>query len=253
MLFFYANLIAVLILLTGCTSSQKNFNLARRHYDLGNSLYATGKYPLALKELLKAHKLSPNDPEIMNSLGITYQARGRSDLAIKTLLRLLSEHPRYTEGRVNLARVYIESKNFIAAEKELSTVKLDLTYGSLEKVFLNEGLLYFDQKMYEKALEPFSKAIQFSRGNCSAQHFYGRSLFEIKKYAEATQALDRAISFCQASGNDEPHYFSALAHYRSGEKRKAAVRFDEIIKLYPNGQYAERSKSLLEMVRKELE
>ncbi len=252
MLFIQANLIALLFIFLGCTSSQKNQELARRHYDVGNSLYSTGKYPLALKELLKAHKLSPSDPEIMNSLGITYQARGRGDLSVKMLQKLLSEHPKYTEGRINLVRVYIENKNFSAAEKELSLVKLDLTYGALDKVYLNEGLLFFDQKMYEKALEPFSKAIQFSRGNCSAQHFYGRSLFELKRYPEATQALDRAISFCQAAGNDEPHYFSALAHYRSGDKRKAAVRFDEIIKLYPNGQYAERSKSLLEVVRKEL-
>jgi type IV pilus assembly protein PilF len=236
----------------GCSSTQHQVELSKRHLDLGNSFYAAGKYPQALKELLRAQKLNPHNPLIMNSIAITYQARGRGDLAIKNFRELLDISPNYTDARNNLVRVYIENKYFKEAEKELVKVKADLTYGSLDKVFLNEGLLYFDQKKYELAVEPFTKAIQYGRSSCSAQHFYGRTLFELKKYVEASMALDRAISFCQSSGNDEPHYFSALSYYRSGDKRKAAVRFDEIVKLYPNGQYTERSKSLLELVKKEL-
>lgn len=236
----------------GCTTHGKNEELAQRHFDLGNSFYAAGKYPQALKELMKAKKLDPSNPLIINSLAVTYQARGRSDLAIKTFNELLQLHPNFTEGRNNLARVLIENKRFKEAQVEINKVKNDLTYGSLDKLYLNEGLLYFDQKLYDKALEPFAKSVQYGRSNCSSQHFYGRSLFELKRYSEAAQALDRAIAFCQTSGNDEPHYFSALAHYRSGDKRKAAVRFDEIVKLYPNGQYIEKSRALLEVVRKEL-
>ena len=236
----------------GCTSYSKNEDLAQRHLDLGNSFFAAGKYPQALKELLKAKKLSSSNPLILNSLAVTYQARGRSDLSIQTFNELLQIHPNFTEGRNNLTRVLIETKRFNEAQVEINKVKKDLTYGALDKVYLNEGLLYFDQQKYLQALEPFSKSIQYGRSNCSAQHFYGRSLFELKRYIDAAQALDRAIAFCQTSGNDEPHYFSALAYYRSGDKRKAAVRFDEIIKLYPKGQYSEKSRALLEVVRKEL-
>lgn len=236
----------------GCTSHGKNEELAQRHFDLGNSFYAAGKYPQALKELLLARKLHPANPLIINSLAVTYQARGRSDLAIQTFNELLQVYPNFTEGRNNLARVLIETKRFNEAQSEISKVKKDLTYGSLDKLYLNEGLLYFDQQQYEKALEPFTKSVQYGRSNCSSQHFYGRSLFELKRYVDAAQALDRAIAFCQTSGNDEPHYFSALAYYRAGDKRKAAVRFDEIIKLYPKGQYSEKSRALLEVVRKEL-
>jgi len=236
----------------GCTSHRKNEELAQRHFDLGNSFYAAGKYPQALKELLKAKKLHPSNPLITNSLAVTYQARGRSDLAIQTFNELLQVHPNFTEGRNNLARVLIETKRFKEAQVEINKVKKDLTYGSLDKLYLNEGLLYFDQQQYDKALEPFAKSVQYGRSNCSSQHFYGRSLFELKRYSDAAQALDRAIAFCQTSGNDEPHYFSALAYYRAGDKRKAAVRFDEIVKLYPKGQYTEKSRALLEVVRKEL-
>jgi type IV pilus assembly protein PilF len=239
-------------LFVSCSTGQKNKELASRHLDIGNSLYATGKYPHALRELLKAKRLDPKNPYILNSIGLTYQARERSDLAITHLKEALKILPTYTECRNNLVRVLIENKRFNEAEKELKIVKSDLTYGAIDIVYLNEGLFYFDQKKFELALEPFAKSIQFSRGSCSPHQFYGRTLFELKRYAEAATALDRAINFCQAAGNDEPHYFSALSYYRSGDKRKAAVRFDEIVKLYPNGLYIERSKSLLELVKKEL-
>lgn len=226
--------------------------MAKAHLSLGTSYYHQQLFPEALREILKAQKLEPRNPITLNALGLAYHARGRSDLGIKAIKEALDYNPDYTEARNNLVRVYIDSKKFKAAEAELIIVKKDLTYGALDKVFLNEGLLYYDQNKYSLALEPFSKAIDYSRNNCSAHHFYGRTLFELKKYPESAMALDRAVAFCQKSGNDEPHYFSALAHYRSGDKRKAAVRFEEILQLYPNGQYYQRSKSLLEMVRKEL-
>lgn len=243
----------VCIFTTACSSSEKKQLLAKSHLDLGNSFYNQQRYPEALREILKAQKLDPNNPIILNALGLTYHARGRSDLGIKALNEALDKDPNYTEARNNLVRVLIEAKNFKAAEKELAIVKKDLTYGALDKVYLNEGLLYYDQKKFDKSLEPFAKAIEYSRSSCSAHHFYGRSLFELKKYEEASSALDRAIAFCQRAGNDEPHYYSALSHYRAGDKRKAMVRFEEILQLYPNGQYFDRSKSLLEMVRKELQ
>jgi type IV pilus assembly protein PilF len=245
-------LILVCPFFVSCSTTQKNKELASRHLDVANSLYTTGKYPQALRELLNAKKLDPKNPSILNSIGLTYQARGRGDLAIKFLKESLDISPNYTEARNNLVRIYIENRRFNEAEKELKIVKADLTFGAIDIVYLNEGLLYFDQKKFDLALEPFAKSIQFSRGSCSPHQFYGRTLFELKRYGEAASALDRAINFCQNSGNDEPHYFSALSYYRSGDKRKAAIRFDEIVKLYPNGNYLERSKSLLELVKKEL-
>jgi len=239
--------------LVGCSSQPKKELLAKTHLELGTSLYNQGRYPEALREILKAQKLDPHNPVILNGLGLAYHARGRTDLGRKSLYEALDVDPNYTEARNNLVRILIEAKDFKTAEKELAIVKKDLVYGALDRVYINEGLLYFDQEKYGRALEPFAKAVEYGRDNCPAHNLYGRTLFEVKKYREAAMALDRAVAFCQKTGNDEPHYFSALAHYRSGDKRKAAVRFEEILQLYPNGQYLERSRSLLDMVRKELE
>ncbi len=218
----------------------------------GVAYYDAGRYPEAIRTISAAYKLNPSDPTIGNALGLAYHARGRSDLGIKYLLEALTLDPNFTEARNNLVRVYIEIKDFKSAQHQLNLVKKDLTYPALDRVHFNEGLLYFDQKQYQKALIPFQSAIKHSRNSCPAHHFYGKSLFEIGRYDEASFALDRAIHFCQKSGSDEPHFLSALSYYRSGDKRKAAVRFDEITKLYPNGQFADKAKSMLEIVKQEL-
>ncbi len=236
----------------GCQSLQEKEGRANLVLQSGTALYEAGRYPEALRELLRAYKINPRNPAISNALGLTYHARGRSDLGIKYLHEALAVDPSFTEARTNLVRIYIETKDYKSAQQQLAIVKSDLTYSSLDKVYVNEGLLYFDQKLYQKSLIPFEKAIEYSRESCPAHHLYGKALFQLKRYSVAATALDRAIVFCQRAGSDEPHYLSALSHYRAGDKRKAAVRFEEITKLYPNGEYFEKSKSLLEIVKKEL-
>jgi type IV pilus assembly protein PilF len=241
-----------LTLFLGCQSLQEKEERANLMMQSGISLYEAGRYPEALRDLLRAYKENPRSPQISNALGLAYHARGRSDLAIKSLEESLSLDPSFTEARNNLVRIYIETKDFTSARRELALVKKDLTYSGVDKVYINEGLFYFDQKQFERALVPFEKAIEYSRENCAAHHLYGKSLFELKRYSQAAIALDKAVVFCQNSGNDESHYLSALAHYRSGDKRKAAARFDELMKLYPNGAHHDKARSLLEIVKKEL-
>lgn len=236
----------------GCQSLQKKEEKAELIMQSGIALYEAKRYPEALRDLLRAYKMNPRSPAIANALGLTYHARGRSDLAVKYLLEALSLNSEYTEARNNLVRIYIETKDFSSAQKQIAIVKKDLTYSALDRVYINEGLLYFDQNKYATALKAFEKAIDYSRGNCSAHHLYGKSLFSLKRYPEAAASLDKAITFCQSVGSDESHYLSALAYYRAGDKRKAAVRFEEITKLYPNGEHFEKSKSLLEIVKREL-
>ena len=56
-------------------------------------------------------------------------------------------------------------------------------------------------------------------------------------------ALDRAVSFCQKNLYDEPHYYSALTYFQLGQTAKAESRFEELLKLYPRGQYRDDQRA----------
>lgn len=220
------------------------------HAANGSSLYQNENYSLALKEFLLAESNDPDNATVQNSLGLTYFMKERYQLAIKHFERAIKIDPKFTDARNNLARVYIEANRYQDAEKQLNIVTNDLTYPSQERAYINLGLNFFNQKKFDQAKNNFLKAINTQPDNCFAHTYYGRSLFEMKNYDASISALDKAIEFCQKLLIDEPHYYSALSFYRMGEKDKSITRFQEVIKLYPNGKYSDRSKGMLNIIKR---
>lgn len=208
---------------------------------------------MALTEFLEADKLDPRNPAILNNLGLCYFMRERYELSEKHISEAIDISPKYTEARNNLSRVLIERGKFAEAEKQLRVVLEDLTYTGQDRAYMNLGLVYFNQSQFEKARESFFQSVKLQRQSCSANTYLGRSYFELKNYIKAAETLDSAIGFCQKDQFDEPHYYSALTYYRLGEKGKSKARFEEIMKLYPQGQYRDKARGMLELLKKDLE
>lgn len=216
---------------------------------LGTSQIEGGDYPAALKSLLEAERYDNTDHIIQNNLGIVYFFRGHHDQAEKHLRRATELKPEFTDAKNNLARVLIEKGESNEAIKLLEKVLDDLTYDRPAKATLNLGIAYFRLKKFDEARSHFTKALKYGRDNCLANNYLGRSFFEEKNYKNATTALDHAVSFCKNLQFDEPHYYSALSYYLLGEKQKAEVRLEEVIKTYSRGKYTEQARNLLETIR----
>ncbi|MBX2988185.1 MAG: tetratricopeptide repeat protein [Bdellovibrionaceae bacterium] len=240
-----------LLALSSCASFfQGSQEKAELHMRIGNSYFAQGNYPLALKELLEAEKLDPKNALVQNNLGLVYFTRERLDLAEKHLRQATRLQENYSEARVNLSRVLIEAKKYKEAEDELNKALSDLTYAGFDRAWFNMGLLRFHQKNWAAAKSAFEKSLQGNRDNCLTNSYYGRSLFELGDYRRAAENLDKAVGFCQKQMFDEPHYYSAVAWYRLDEKDKSVARFQEIVKNYPEGKYREKARAMLDLIRK---
>lgn len=246
-------LITSLILLSvfGCASfNGSDKKKAELYLGMGTSQMESGSYPYALSNLLKAEELDPANAVVQNNLGLVYFFRERYDQSEDHLRNAIKISPKYTEARNNLSRVLIEKGNYPEAEKQLNVVLDDLTYANPEKAYINLGLAKFHQKQYSEARASFAKALETLPDDCVSNTYFGRTFFETQEYARAAEVLDRAIGFCQKNMYDEPHYFSALAYYRLGQKSKSIVRFEELIKYYPTGKFREKAKGMLELIRK---
>ncbi len=239
----------LLISLSGCASKQK-IEQSDLHQRLGLSLYEQGNYPLALREFLVAEQLNPSNPAVQNNLGLTYFMRERYELSEKYVRKALKLNPDFTDARNNLGRILIEEGKYKDAEKELTFALNDLTYTGQDRIYMNLGLLYFNQEQFEKARDMFLKSVHLQKDSCTGHNFLGRSYFELKNYDKAAEVLDSAIGYCQKNFYDEPHYYSALTYYRLGRIEKATARFEEILKLYPQGQYRDKARSMLEILKK---
>ena len=130
---FLLRLCVVIFLVSSCTSlfkSDRSEERALLRQQLGVSYMQQGNYPLALKELLAAEELDPQNPQIQNNLGMLYFVREKFELSAKHFSRAYDLDNKYTDAKNNLARVYIELKQFAIAQRLLEEVSADLTYPS---------------------------------------------------------------------------------------------------------------------------
>ena len=220
------------------------------HLQVGTSQLQSGNYPQALSELLIAEDLDHENPVIQNNLGLAYYMRERVDLAETHVRRALDLKKDYSDARNNLSRVLIERGKYPEALVEAQIVTQDLTYTSPEKPLINMGTAYFKLGQFNEAKKKFHKALEFRRDHCLANSYYGRCLFEMKEFQRAAEALDRAVGFCQKSQFDEPHYYSALAYFELGLREKSEARLEQMIKLYPQGKFIDKAKTMLETIRR---
>lgn len=246
------------LLLTGCASKSnlKAEKDAALHLQIGTTLFSNRKYPEALAELMTAERLDPKNPTIQNNLALTYFVRDRFDLALVHIDRAITLRPDYTEARNNRARILIESGKYNEAIEEARRVTADLTYQFPVRGWTNITLAYFRKGDFQNAKVSATEALKVERTNCFAQTILGRSLLELSVsksgagfLKDAAETLDRAIVVCRAEGDDEAAYFAGLAHYKLGKSAAAVARLQQVLRDYPNGNYAKKAESLLEIIK----
>ncbi|HEX4922606.1 MAG TPA: tetratricopeptide repeat protein [Bdellovibrionales bacterium] len=237
----------VICLLAGlflsCASGNKEREKAELHLRIGTAHLNQGNYPLALRELLEAHRLDSSNPIICNNLALAYYVRGRHAEAEKYLNQAIKLDPKYTDAYNNLGRVHIDTGRYDLAITELTRVVNDLTYPQPEKGLSNLGLAHLKAKNYQEAQRRFKEALQANSAFCPAHNHYAQALYHLKDYKKAAAATETALQLCP--NLDEAHYYGALSYLKMGQRDRANARMREIVELYPTSEFAKLARSHL--------
>lgn len=238
------------LVLSSCASSstRENRERAALHMQIGTGYLSKGLYPQAMSELLKAEKMDPQNPFILNNLGLAFYVRGRYSQAEEKFREAVKYEPKFSDAKNNLARTWIDQHRNDEAVRLLQEVEGDLTYPYPEKTFSNLGIAYFEMGNFLKAKDYFERSLQIRRESCTTASYYGRTLYEIKKWQASADVLDKAIEYCRASKFEEPIYYSAMSYFSLGEKEKTRARIDELLKDYPKSKYVAKAKGMLELL-----
>lgn len=237
--------------LTACTTSPSiDKERASLKMQLAVSHIENNNLPVALKELLEAEALDAQNALIQSNLGLVYFLRKKMDLSISHYSNAIRLDPKLTETKNSLARVYIEIKQYIKAEALLNTVVEDLTYTNMTSAYMNYGLMRFNQKRFADAKVLFRKVLETDRENCFAQVYLGRSHLDLQENQDAANQFEKAAPICLQFRVDEAHYFSGIAHYRLNQKNKSLLRFQEVVKLFPDGTNAASSKKMIDIIQR---
>lgn len=237
-------------MLNSCATTNDDEKRASLYFQIGNDYIEQKNYPEALTNLLKAEELAPNNPLVMNALGLLYFYREKYETAVNYTQKAIALDPKFSDARSNLGRIYIAQGKYNKAIFEIKKAIKDLTYTHPEKAQTNLGLAYLRKDNFLKAREQFLQALKLNKDYCPAYSYYGQTLMKLKQYENATGIFDRGIKVCQ-NGPEEVHFLSGLSYYQMGKKEMAITRLREVSKLYPSSEYAEKSRSLLKAIEQD--
>lgn len=237
-------------LISACTSSsttslhQDDARLAEAVKMQGEALLVQGDYTAALSRLLKARKMIPNDPYLLNSLGLAYMGKNRDDLAEPYFQKALTIKPDYTEALNNLGAAYLRQKKWDLAIPAFEKVLQDLLYPTPQFPLSNLGRVYLEKKQYQLAESYFLQALDVMPGFVTAAHGLAQVYL-------ASRQVEAAIDFLTNALHRLPHTAIlhadlALAYESIGHTAQARQAWKKV------RQYARENSELDQTARKRL-
>lgn len=241
-----------LILTFGCASKEKVSKAekkARIYLNKGTNDLVEGKYTSALKNLLEANSLKPNDSEILNALGMSYYFKQRDQTAIRYIKQALEVDPKNTKARLNLGTIYTNTQRLEDAKIQFGKVLEDLTYEGQFKTYYNLGQLYLKTNNENKALSYFKQSLGENPQYCPSHFFIGEILFKRRQYKEALDSY-KAASYGTCYNNPKPIYYQALSYIKLKEYDTARIKLEEVIERFRPTEYGKKAEGQLQALNK---
>ncbi len=231
------------LMLFACTTPQvtpQNDKKAESIRDLGAAFLNRRDYASALRELLKAHELNPNDPYVHNFLGLTYMAKKKIALSIDHFKKALRLKPDYAFAKNNLGVAYLELKQWDLAIAQFKLVTEDLMYTTPHRAWGNIGVAYLGKRDYPNAEISFLSALETKPQYGYALWGLGRVYLATKRYQQARQKLEMAV---KGKSNSARFYMDlAEAYEKTGGYLEAKQSYVKVMELAPGSQLARTAR-----------
>jgi len=149
------------------TASTLDPNDAEIRFNLGTVRRQTGDYPGAIADLEVAVRLKPDEAQYANNLGVAYRFAKRDDDAIKAHQKAIALAPDNASFHMNLAVVYrrqtAKNPDLIpqAITEYEKATSLDPT---IADGWWDLGLMYKEDHQNDKAIAAFQKYIELNHG-----------------------------------------------------------------------------------------
>jgi type IV pilus biogenesis/stability protein PilW len=187
------------VFVTACASTNSSDTVdksdkATAHYKIGRSYYNEGKFQQAYIEFQKALDFNPKDKEVLNGIGIIQLVQFEDfEKAIEYFKRALKVDKKFSEAWNNLGVAYEKMGKTDEAIASYEKALSNPMYPNPEKAYNNLGRIYYRAGQYDKAIDSFKAALR--RINDYYPSFYLLALCYNAKgfYGDAATALNRAI------------------------------------------------------------
>ncbi|HEU0264914.1 MAG TPA: tetratricopeptide repeat protein [Geobacterales bacterium] len=246
MRFFSFIFLSLFLLTAGCAMSEANRRQASYHYQMGLSFLGEGNATRALVEFTEAERLTPNDPQLLNYLGVTYFYKKRYDLAEQKLLRAIKLRPNYSEARNYLGVNYLEMGRWDDAIAQFKVVSEDLFYQNSEVAVINMGLAYYGKGDYTAAQSLLTGVVAEHPDIPQAHVSLARVYMAMDKHNMAVSELQRALELNKDYA--DAYFYLGQVYLKGGNRQAASLAFRETIRLTPDSEKGQQSRQYIDQL-----
>ena len=233
-------LLMAFTLLSCAASQEKRKQQSKVTRALGEAYMHQGNYTDALKELLKAEALYPNDHLLQNDLGLAYMAKKRFEEAKDHFNKAIQLKPEYAAAKNNLGTVYLALEEWDTAIDVFEEVLGDLLYATPHYPLSNMGLAYYNKGAYRRAETYYLKALEMEPNFVLALRGIGKTYLALDDTTAAMSSVEKAIQ--QAPKFTELYLDLGNAYQQSKQYKSALFAYRKVLELAPGSQLAEKSE-----------
>jgi tetratricopeptide (TPR) repeat protein len=160
-------------------------------YSLGNAYLVTNQPAEAFKAYQRAAELDRTLALAYKGMGDALNKQGRSKEALSYYEKARSLGQSSTSTAFNSVNVLLKRKRWAEALKELTEIsKTEQTADT----YINIGDCYNGLKQPISAAQAYHKAMDIDPKSALAAYRYGSTMFEVREYASAMEALERSLA-----------------------------------------------------------
>jgi tetratricopeptide (TPR) repeat protein len=173
----------------------------------------------SFRRSLEAATVNPRDAEAHYQLGLIYQQRRQYSEAISRFKRAVEIDARELDAHFQLGRIAREQGRLQDAIEHFGAVVAEDEKHSHSEIWREIGATYADAGMYDDALGALETYVDRRPYDAQGQYYYGETLSNLGRPAEASEAFERAIEAARTA----PYYRRREAR-RWGKKAEERLR-----------------------------
>lgn len=223
---------------------------AETRRDLGIDHLSRGRTAMAIRTLLEAERMNPLDHETHLWLGEAYRRKNLLEKAEGQMRMALELKPDYHATRLNLTGLYIQMERYEDAIRESKRLVQDPTFPTPWRALTNQAWAEFKLRRYDDARASLEMALDFHPTFWPALLNMGILENELGNRLEALERFEQvAEQEPGRSAMSETRYRMGEVFVAIGHRDRAIRYFSDAIDLRPHGPWAEQSKRYLKMLR----
>ena len=223
---------------------------AKSHFQIGADHLSRGRPALALRELMAAERLAPDNPRIQYALGEVYMVKGLYDEAERHLLRVVETRPDFHDARLHLAVLYLELERYSDSIVQSELLIDDATFPRVWRALGNAGWAEFRMGDGSAARSRLELALEYNPSYWPALLNLGILETQEGHRPKAVSLFQRLLVLeAGANANAEANYRLAEIYVSLGNRKQAVGHLAAAVKETPNGRWGQKSEEYLKLLR----